>query len=152
MNHYYHISCDQSIKTLAFLGVPPQKIILGYPSYALAYGSVENQNNGLFQKSDPNKMPNFDNALKTHDSAQYITVLKLLKQGFQPHATYSNNHISGTWAYNPDTKQFLAYDTPELIKEKSEYAAKNHLGGLMTWNINDDAPVTSRYSLLKATR
>ena len=35
--NYNHLSCDQSIKNLILLGVPSQKIILGYPSFGNSY-------------------------------------------------------------------------------------------------------------------
>ncbi len=150
MNHYYHISCDQSIKYLSFLGVPNEKILLGYPSNAIAYGGVTKLKHGLFQSFDPNKTPEFDPGIKMRGRTQYQTVLKLLKSGFREYASYNNGHISGVFAYNSNTQQFLSYDNVELIKEKTAYVKKYHLGGLMTWVINDDAPATSKASLLKA--
>lgn len=138
MNEYYHISCDQSIKNLAFLGVPPEKIVLGFPSYAKTYNDVLNKNHGLFQPCNP-KMQGW-----------FPYRAALLKSGFHEYSTYYNSHISGVWAYNKITHQFLAYDNTALIREKANYVEKNNLGGLMTWEINDDAPATSKQSLLRA--
>lgn len=148
-NLYNPISCDQSIKTLAYLNVPPDKIVLGYPSYAIVYGGVRNGNNGLFQPFNPDNLPTLDEK-KTRGSLEYLSVLKLLRSGFQEYATYYNGHISAVWAFNPITHQLITYDNPQLVIEKARYVAKNHLAGLMTWLINYDAPATSNESLLKA--
>lgn len=151
MNHYFHISCDQSLKLLTFLGVPPEKIILGYPSFGLVYGGVEKDNHGLFQLYDPNKKPTFEGVMPEEKNVPYSTILNLLKSGgFREFTTYDNGHISGVWAYNSDTKEFIAYDNAALIKEKVSYVNSNHLAGLMTWLLINDAPISSNDSLLKA--
>lgn len=146
---YYHISCDQSIKQLIYAGVQNKKIILGYPSYALAYGGVYNGNHGMFQEFDPHKTPDFDKDKKLPGRVQYRAVLSLLHSGFHEHASYNKNHISSVWAYNPKTQELLTYDNKKLVKEKALYVKNNQLAGLMTWIISDDLPVESHQSLLK---
>ena len=150
IKNYYHISCDQSIHYLTFLGVPPQKIILGFPSYGLAYGGVSENNNGLFQSYDPKKTPTFNTGIKPKGYVQYKTILTLLHSGFHEHTTFFNGYPSAVWAYNKKTQQFIAYDNVSVVKEKARYIKQNHLAGLMTWAINDDAPSLSQQSLLHA--
>jgi len=58
--------------------------------------------------------------------------------------------MNGVWAYNSETKQLLTYDNPSLVKEKASYVIKNHLAGMMTWNIGDDVPAENDQSLLKS--
>lgn len=149
---YYHISCDQSIHYLTFLGVPPQKIILGFPSYGLAYGGVSQKNNGLFQSYDLTKTPTFDKNIKPKGYVQYKTISKLLRSGFNEHMTFFNGYPSAVWAYNPKTQQFIAYDNVRLVKEKARYVKKNDLAGLMSWAVNDDMPVSSDESLLNSAK
>lgn len=147
---YNRISCNQLIKYLLALGVPSRKIILGYPSYAVAYGGVQNKNNGLFQPFNPHKTPVFDLKVKDPGTAPYRIISKLIASGFSEHFSYHNGRINGVWAYNPQTQQFLSYDNQQLVREKAEYVNKNNLGGLMTWLVENDVPVTSEESLLKA--
>lgn len=148
LHYYYPISCDQSIEYLTFLGVPSTKIILGFPVYGLSYGGVAPANNGLFQKFNPKLTPSFDN--KGPGRVEYKTILKLLHAGFTEHASYFNGHISGVWAYNPNTKQFISFDNTRLVAEKANYIKSKKLAGAMCWLINYDAPATSKNSLLKA--
>jgi len=80
ISRYYHISCDQSIKSLTFLGVPPDKIVLGYPSYALAYGGVKNVNYGLFQPFNQKETPVFDFGIKSkrkNSISHCLTAIKI---------------------------------------------------------------------------
>lgn len=146
LSGYYHSSVDQSIKYLTFLGIPTEKIMLGFPSYGLSYGGVISEHHGLFQSFDPKLTPIFD--AKGIGRLEYKTIPKLLNNGFQEYATYYNKHISGVWAYNSKTHQLIAYDNQKLIKEKAEYVKRNHLAGLMAWAINYDVPANSKYSLL----
>lgn len=152
LSGYVHISCDQSIKQLTFLGVPAQKIILGYPSYAIIYGGVNNKNHGLFQSFARGKTPKINTEMKVRGHLPFRMMSKLLQSGFKPYATFANQHISANWAYNEKTQQFVTYDSTNLVHEKLDYVRKNHLAGLMTWSLNDDAPVTSDNSLLKIAR
>lgn len=145
---FYHISCDQSIKNLTFLGVPKEKVILGYPSYGLSYGSVINKNNGLFQPFNPNQTPTLDSHLKPKGRVSYNTIVKLLHSGFKEHNTYSNGQLSAVWAYNSKTKQLITYDNNYLVASKVHYVMRNDLAGLITWQVNDDTSVTNRKSLL----
>lgn len=147
LHYYYHISCDQSIKYLTFLGVPSSKILLGFPVYGLSYGGVPAENNGMFQKFNPKLTPTFDN--KGAGRLKYKTIIGLLHSGFTQHASYFNGHISGVWAYNPTTKELITYDNTRLVKEKAEYIKNKKLGGAMCWLINYDAPASSNDSLLK---
>lgn len=146
---YYHLSCDQSIRVLTFHGVPPEKIILGYPSYAEIFNGVPAKNKGLFQAFDANKK-----LLRPDNSAlsgvSYQKVINFLNNGFTEYMSTVNGKVSGIWAYNPKTQQFLSYDNVAAVKEKVNYVNKNHLAGLMTWQINFDVPVASSKSLLKA--
>lgn len=144
--NYYHISCDQSIKYLTYLGIPAQKIVLGFPSYGLTYGGVAAKNYGLFQPFNPKLTPTFDE--KGAGRVEYKTIIKLLNSGFKEHETFYNNHVSAVWAYNPKTQEFIAYDNSALVKEKINYIKQQHLAGAMTWLIGYDVPLSSRYSLL----
>lgn len=143
-------SCDQSVSTLIALGVPAKKIILGYPSFGIIYGGVTKANNGLYQPYDFNKTPEYDKNIKLPGAVRYSTILELLKKGFQEYSERANGHLSAVWAYNPLINEFISYDSPAIVREKARYVARKNLAGLMTWTINDDAPITSESSLLKA--
>lgn len=145
---YYHISCDNAIKYLTYLGVPPNKILLGVPSYAHSYGKVTARNHGLFQAFSPQNTPQFDK--QGTGIASYITVLDLLKNGFKSYETQMNGATSAAYAYNPRTQQWLSYDNVDVIKSKGAYIKQHHLAGGMMWLLSEDTAVTDSQSLLKA--
>lgn len=140
-------SCDQSIRYLTTLGVPAAKIVLGIPAYAISYGGVGPENNGLFQPSDPTQTPVFDEMGR--GLLRYSTVLKLQKNGFTQHLSMVNGNVNGAWLYNSQTRQFITFDNPESVRAKMDYVLNNNLAGVMMWRIGQDAPISDRTSLLK---
>lgn len=152
LSEYYHISCDESLRRLTFLGVPTQKILLGFPAYGLAYGSVSNQHNGLFQNFDPNKTPLLDPKNKDLGRVSYHKILQLLKIGFQEYTQNYNNHTNAVWAYNFKTQQFLSYDNLDVVEEKAKYVRQFYLAGLMMWSLQDDVPASNPGSLIIRAR
>ena len=140
-------SCNKSILYLASLGVPKAKIILGVPAFAIAFGGVNPTNHGLFQSSDLAKTPSFDDMGK--GLLRYSTVLSLRKAGFNQYTALSNDHIVGVWSYNPESHQFITFDTPRSVRDKTRYVLKNKLAGIMLWRMGQDMPVNDKESLLK---
>ena len=47
---------------------------------------------------------------------------------------------ASAWIWNSSTGGLWAFDTPETISVKGKYAQAQQLGGLMAWNLMDDAP------------
>lgn len=141
-------SCDQSITYLTMLGMPVSKIILGIPAYAVAYGGVTPENDGLFQPFNPAQTPVFDNM--GQGLLRYSTVLHLNKKGFKEHTIMSNGDINGVWSYNQDKRQFITYDNPDSIRNKIHYILKKKLAGVMMWRVGQDVPIDHAQSLLKA--
>ena len=54
------------------------------------------------------------------------------------------------WYHCTETNKNFWFNTPEVIKKKTEYALTNGYGGVMIWHYNCDLPVTDDVSLLKA--
>lgn len=44
------------------------------------------------------------------------------------------------YIYNPHLQQFITYEDARAIKEKTEYALKLGLGGIMFWQLAQDKP------------
>ena len=143
-----HLSCDQSIHYLATLDVPTKKIVLGIPAYAISYGGVGFENNGLFQPSVPDKTPIFDDMGK--GLLRYSTVITLSQKGFRKHQLLSNGSVNGVWLYNPETCQLITFDNAQSVQSKMAYVLKNKLAGVMMWRIGQDVPIEHSASLLHA--
>ena len=142
---FYHISDDQSIKHLTYLGVSSDKIILGFPAYFHAYGGVENKNNGLYQKFHPSLTPLFEGR-KSVGADRLLQ--HILDKGFRAHEILMNHDVSAVYAYNPKTKIWLSYDDINSVAEKSAYVKTKNLAGMMMWNIKQDYPANDKNSLL----
>lgn len=142
-----NLSCEQSIKELHKLGVPLSKIVLGVPAYAVAFGGVSVNNNGLFVPSDPTQTPSFDDMGK--GLLRYSTVLTLKDKGFKEYHSSSQGHSNGVWLYNNDKHQFITFDNPETVQEKVNYVLNNKLAGVMLWRVGQDAPINHHDSLLR---
>lgn len=54
------------------------------------------------------------------------------------------------WYHCDDTDKDFWFNTPEVVKAKTEYAISNGFGGVMIWHYNCDLPSTHEDSLLRA--
>lgn len=54
------------------------------------------------------------------------------------------------WYHCENTDKDFWFNTPDVIKKKTEYAINNGYGGVMIWHYNCDLPSTHEDSLLKA--
>lgn len=146
IKNFYHISQNQAVKYLTYLGVPANRIILGFPAYFQAYAGLhQSNNNGLYQPFNPKILPVFDYGA---GRGSYRLVQKLLKQGYSQHYIYRNNEISAVYATNPRKKTWISYDNAASVAFKAKYILRNHLAGAMMWNIRQDVAANDRQSLL----
>ena len=119
-------SVDKGIQRFVAAGVPPQKIVLGIPFYARGWSGVAADNHGLYQTA---REP---------------------AHGFEAGAERYSNVIKSTAAkfYHPLTRQlwtfadgtFWTYDDPVVIREKISYVRQHHIGGMMSWSLDQDDP------------
>lgn len=142
---FYHISDDQAVKYLTYLGVPVNKIILGYPAFFEGYGGVDSKNKGLYQSFDPKITPSFNLG---KGKGTYSLVSNLFKKGFISHVILMNDKVSAVYAYNPKNKTWISYENNQSVVAKMDYVNKNNLAGMMMWNIEYDLPANNPYSLL----
>ena len=54
------------------------------------------------------------------------------------------------WYHCNDTDKDFWFNTPEVVKQKTDYCIENGFGGVMIWHYNCDLPSTHDDSLLKA--
>lgn len=129
-------SDEKAVAALKAAGVPENKMVLGIPSYGRVVGGVGSANNGLYQSFDPNVLINED--LGNDQVSYYKIIGKWLGQGYTDYNALLNGKPIGTWAYNSSNKQFVSYDNISVISTKADYVLKNHLGGMMMWELLGD--------------
>jgi chitinase len=146
---FYHVSDNQAVEYLTFRGVPPDKILLGFPAYFVAYRGVVALpgTHGLYQP--------FDRSLtKTYDLGELTAVgsdrfaRRLLDAGFRPHRLLIGGKLSAVYAYSASSREWMSYDNAASVAAKADYIIVRHLGGMMMWEIGEDMPVDSPQSLL----
>jgi len=143
-----HVSDVQAIDYLTFMGVPPDRILLGFPAITTTYHGVTRPGAqfGLYEPFDPSPT-----ALRNSVGA-YSDVPSVLNSGFAVHYLLIDGAISAAYAYDRKSGEWMSFDDPASVAAKGRYVTAHHLGGMMMWEIGDDAPAGSPSSLLDAAR
>ena len=120
------VSADQTVKAFEKAGVPAEKILLGVPFYGHVWGTVPEQNHGLFQtgKAVPGAYAPFG----AIDGNQLGT-------GF---TRYWDSSANVPYLYNAEKHIFVSYEDPESLKAKCKYVRDHKLGGMMFWEYSSD--------------
>lgn len=146
---FYHISDNQAVEYLTFMGVPADRILLGFPAFFESYGGVVAPpgSHGLYQPFDRSRTKPYDlGGLKGTGSD--TLAWRLLDSGFRPHRLLIGGKLSAVYAYSASKREWMSYDNAASIAAKADYVIARHLGGMMMWEIGEDMPVNSPRSLL----
>jgi chitinase len=114
-------SIEKSIASYEAAGVPPKKILMGLPFYGYSWTDVETGNSGLFQKGQ---------AVKLDRTYHHI---RSIAPNF---SAYREELSQAPWLFDGQT--FWTFEDPVSIRFKASYAARQHLGGLMIWELSGD--------------
>jgi chitinase len=118
-------STDNAIQKLISLNVPKSKIVIGAAFYARVF-ETEDTTSGLYQQGKFVKGVSFKN-FSTQLSADSGYVLHWDEKAKAP------------YMFNPSQHLFVTYDDKRSIQLKTKYAMDNKLGGIMFWQLRDDA-------------
>lgn len=114
-------SVAESIAAYEKAGVPDKKLLMGVPFYGYQWSGVDPSNHGLYQKGKG-----------ISDDKPYRLIREL-----QPfYSKFRNPRSLAPWLFDGET--FWTFDDPTSIAYKSSYAAHQHLGGIMIWELGDD--------------
>jgi chitinase len=120
-NDYYG---DYAVRGFIAAGVPRGKIVFGVPFYGKGWKGVKDDNHGLYQAATgPAKAPGAYRNL----------------QALPPSADrryYSGPATCSVW----NGGNFWSYDCPEALRAKMAYVRREHLGGVMFWELSHDTP------------
>jgi chitinase len=114
-------SIERSIAAYKAAGVPARKLLMGMPFYGYSWTHVEEANNGLFQEGDG-----------VRDDAPIHAIRALV----EPFHAYRDPRSRAPWLFDGDT--FWTYEDSISVGYKASYAARQHLAGVMIWELSGD--------------
>lgn len=128
-NTYLDLSVDKTVKTFTSLGFPKEKMIVGAAFYGKIFKNVFTSGNGLGVTVSGSE--NTAKTINYHNiKEQYLEVNpQYIRRDELAHANYYYDNINGI---------FISYDSVDAMKEKTQYAIDNGLGGIMFWDYNHD--------------
>lgn len=134
---------DSAIRQYLAGGAPADKLVLGVPFYARAWGEVADVNHGLYQPHGKGKV----RAVASGDEWTFSDIADhYLNQGA---TRYWSDEAKVPWLYDPKKKLMVSYDDPQSLKLKAEYVRDQKLGGIMIWELSQD---DSKATLLTTIR
>ena len=132
-------STDHAVKQMIAAGVPPGKIAIGAAFYARFFEVTDTTNNGLYL---PGK---FYSGLSYSRFADSISVAN----GF---TRYWDSVAQAPYAFNLQRRLLATFDDSVSIVRKTNYAIKNHLNGIMFWQLADDSFVNGLLHVIDETK
>jgi chitinase len=127
---------DYTINAYLKAGVPPEKLVLGVPTYGYGWTGVPNVNNGLYQPATALATPPATDFLETQGVATYLTISSLTG-----YSRFFDPRRIAVWLYQPSTGTFWTYDDPLTVWLKMGYVkgkVPGGLGGAYVWALKDD--------------
>jgi chitinase len=126
-------------------GVDPKQIVLGAPLYTRAWSGVADGGDGGYAERSAGGAPGtFEKGV--YDYKDLLAQVQDPAAGWQ---LYWDDVAQASYVYNPAQGIFSSFETPTSIALKSAWAEQLGLGGMMFWDITNDA-LDSRESLVGA--
>jgi chitinase len=122
-------SVDNIVNTILTHGVDPSKVILGIGYYARRFNDT-------------------DGYLQSYSTVTSDIIYKNIPESEQCSAIIDMSS-KAAWNYDPITRIFYSFDTHQIIQYKINYIKKLGLGGIFSWYIGLDYPLTSKYCYSK---
>jgi len=111
---------DYAVRGFVAAGVPREKIILGVPFYGKGWSGVKDVNHGLYQPATGPADPISYRDMKALAGADRY---------------YDDKAVTCTLWHQG---RFWGYDCPEAMQAKMNYIRREHLGGVMFWELSHD--------------
>jgi chitinase len=134
-------SAEKIISYCMNKGVKPGQIVIGAAFYGKGWIGVPPVNNGLYQL---NKGP-----WKERNSYATIREKRENANGFIRHW---DSTAKAPFLYNPTDSIFVTYEDTVSVRLKTEYVIKTRLGGIMFWQLGNDAPKDGLVDAIYATK
>jgi chitinase len=134
-------SAEKIISYCMNKGVKPGQIVIGAAFYGKGWIGVPPVNNGLYQL---NRGP-----WKERNSYATIREKRENANGFIRHW---DSTAKAPFLYNPTDSIFVTYEDTVSVRLKTEYVIKTRLGGIMFWQLGNDAPKDGLVDAIYATK
>lgn len=118
-------STDHAVNRLLAAGMPPGKIVIGAAFYARMFAVQDTVNRGLYRPGYFYRGISFAHLYDSISPAR----------GF---ITYRDPVAAAPYAFHPGRKISVTFDDPISVREKTRYALRRQLGGIMFWQLADD--------------
>jgi chitinase len=125
------LTVDASIRAFREGGVPADKLLVGIPFFAKAYGGVPKVNAGLLQPSSgsPRDWKGSDGDWRQ------LSRTRLLDPRYK---RYWESSAKVPWLYDAKSGTWITYDDPEAVRAKMAYVREHQLGGVVIWELGAD--------------
>lgn len=149
-------AADEITNLVLSYGMPSNKLQVGIAAYGRGYS-------GVLPGDDP-KYPGFEQPwqgpsvfAKAYSNQDGLLPYKSLDKVVND-LNYKIYHIdtelanqsviTGSYIYNPTTRQFVGYQSPEMVKAICQYVKDKQLKGAIMWSADTDLPVSNANSLV----
>jgi GH18 family chitinase len=126
-------------------GVPANKIVMGAPLYTRGWSGVADGGDGGYAERAGGSAPGTFEA-GVYD---YKDLLRQVQDPASGWKLYWDDTAQAAYVYNAPQGLFSSFETPTSIAQKSQWAEDLGLGGMMFWDITNDA-LDSKESLVAA--
>jgi chitinase len=134
-----------AVKAYLDAGVAPKQIVLGAPLYTRAWSGVADGGDGGYAETASGAAPGSFEA----GNYDYKDLLGKLQDPSAGWKLYWDDSAQAAYVYNPSEGIFSSFETPTSIALKAQWADDLGLGGMMFWDISNDA-INSQESLVNA--
>jgi chitinase len=132
-------SIDNCISRLLVMKVPAEKLVLGAAFYGRMWEGVADADSGLYQKGT------FKRSIAFKNFSSQLSV----DSGFVYHW---DEKAKAPYFYNPSRSLFVTHDDARSIALKTQYAIDKGLGGIMFWELSNDAYTGGLLDVIDETR
>ncbi|ARG99339.1 glycoside hydrolase family 18 protein [Legionella micdadei] len=150
---------DSVTEQVLAYGMPKEKLQIGLAAYGRGFAGVE--------QGEDSEHPGFEQpwtgasqfaATYTNQAGMlpYKSVDRVIKElGYTRYLVHAldvenKSFITGAYLYNSSSKQFVGYQSPEVVKSVCEFVKKKGLKGAIMWSADTDLPVSNSNSLVAA--
>ena len=118
-------NADAAVKWYLSHGVPAQKIVLGVPFYGTGWAGVPGTDHGLFQIYTGREGEGDGIPFRSihHELASYTR--------------FWDEKAEAAWLYSP-SGVMISFEDEQALTAKAKYVRRNHLGGIMFWELSED--------------
>jgi chitinase len=117
-------------------GVPPEKMLLGFPLYTRAWSGVADGGDGGYAEAASGAAPgSFWDQSGMYD---YKDLLGRWQAEGNPWELYWDDNSQAAYLYNGAEKIFSSFETPGTVAHKSQWAQSQGLAGMMFWDLSSD--------------